>query len=276
MSTATKARRKDSGSWAIAGKTCAAITASSGRAAVRRSAASSSSSVITTRGRRAAVLLLVRNVFRSARIRYGSSSSARRNRGRERTLAKVSWTRSSAVSREPHSVRAARNRRPRCALRISGSSRLMTDPVLHRCAIRRRYTAHRRWTSAPRILMVRSPLPIRAPQARHDDLSSPSPPRFTAGLVRDMRGSLRVMLFVMSLLRLRASTVAARDGHRITQRVVRSRKARSHAIPRGAGRTAATIASRARRSWYGCVSSESRCRSRAAACSRSTAARYVR
>ena len=74
MSTATRAKRKDSGSWAIAGNTCAAITASSGRAAVRRSAASSSSSVATTRGRRAAVLLLVRKVLRSACIRYASSS----------------------------------------------------------------------------------------------------------------------------------------------------------------------------------------------------------
>ena len=50
MSTATRAKRKDSGSWAIAGNTCAAITASSGRAAVRRSAASSSSSVVTDAG----------------------------------------------------------------------------------------------------------------------------------------------------------------------------------------------------------------------------------
>jgi hypothetical protein len=50
MSTATRAKRKDSGSWAIAGNTCAVVTASSGPAPVRRSAASSCSSVPTTRG----------------------------------------------------------------------------------------------------------------------------------------------------------------------------------------------------------------------------------
>ena len=76
MSTATRAKRKDSGSWAIAGNTCAAITASSGRAAVRLSAVSSSSSVATREGRRAAVLRLVMKVLRSACIRYASSLPA--------------------------------------------------------------------------------------------------------------------------------------------------------------------------------------------------------
>ena len=73
MSTATRTNRKDSGSRSIAGNTCPAITASSGRAAVRRSAVSSSSSVVTTRGRRLAVLLLDKKVFRSACVRYASS-----------------------------------------------------------------------------------------------------------------------------------------------------------------------------------------------------------
>ena len=123
MSTATRARRKDSGSRAIAGNTCPVITASSGRAPVRRSAGSNSSSGATARGRREAVLVLVTKVLRSACVRYASSSPPRSHRGRARILATVSWTRSSALSRESHSADAIRNRRPRCAPRVSGSSR---------------------------------------------------------------------------------------------------------------------------------------------------------
>src|ERR1700686_1919319 len=127
MSTATSAKRKDSGSRAIAGNTCPVITASSGRAPVRRSAGSNSSSGVTARGRRAAVLVLVTKVLRSACVRYASSSPPRSHRGRARILANVSWTRSSALSRESHSADAVRNRRPRCAPRTSGSSRCIPD-----------------------------------------------------------------------------------------------------------------------------------------------------
>ena len=120
ISTATRAKRKDSGNRAIAGNTCPVITASSGRASVRRSAGSSSSSGVTARGRRAAVLVLVTKVLRSACVRYASSSPPRSQRGRARILATVSWTRSSALSCESHSADAVRNRRPRCAPRTSG------------------------------------------------------------------------------------------------------------------------------------------------------------
>lgn len=101
----------------------------------------------------------------------------------------------------------------------------------HRRATRRRYAAQRTWTSAPRSLIVGSPLPIRAPQTRHADRLSWAPPGFITALARKVLGSLRVM----SLHQVGESTVAPTDGARITQRVVATRSPRPETCSRGVG-----------------------------------------
>src|ERR1700733_2716010 len=230
MSTATRANRKDSGSRSIAGNTCAAITASSGRAAVQRSAVSSSSSVVTTRGRRVAVLLLDKKVFRSACVRYASSFPPRSHRGRDRTLVTVSWTRSSALSRVSHRVDAVRRSGPRYEPTASGSSRFLPEP--------------RKASACSRLLRVKPPRICGVMHAigqsptrgscllrrgrRFESIrglrSSSALPRFTAALARNVLGSLRFM----SLLRLGRATLAVTSDYRITQRVVHHQKPRSH------------------------------------------------
>ena len=124
MSTATRARRKDSGSRAIAGNTCPAITASSGRAPVRRSAASR----------------LLERRDRAGTARGGPRCSSRRccaalasdtqAHPRRVATAAAQDPGDRAPGRGPPRSRASHTAptrsataRPRCAPRVSGSSR---------------------------------------------------------------------------------------------------------------------------------------------------------
>src|SRR3954453_3923768 len=161
-------------------KTCRAATAPSGRRPVLWSTGSNCSGIAVVTGRRLLVRCRLTNVLRSTRSREPGSSSLGSSRGLARTRANVSWTRSSASSRDPHSAQAARYRRATWSPRPAGAS-TRASRVTDTAAYERPGSAGAAWSALTRrAFAIRLPLSkVQAPKyhgGRHATTERDAPP----------------------------------------------------------------------------------------------------